>query len=87
MTVTATDIAYAKWICETKLTFKNPKDARATARERISADQSLNRLFTYRCPACRCYHLTKKPNRYGPIATRRAVVRAAAAMAPKEKAE
>lgn len=55
MTATATDIEYAKWICETKLTFKRPKDARSIARERLAADQSIDRLFIYRCPACRCY--------------------------------
>ena len=61
---------FAKWICEAKHTFTKPKQAKAIAAERIARDPSIKALYVYRCPACRLFHLTRKPNRYGAIARR-----------------
>ena len=57
-------IEYAKWICDTKQAHNTNGKARIAALGRLAADNTLQVLYGYKCPACWRWHLTKKKTKH-----------------------
>lgn len=56
-------------MCTSKQRYSDEYSARGSAQYslRQSQDQNFTRLWVYRCPGCRGWHMTKSPNDSDPV--------------------
>jgi hypothetical protein len=61
--------AWAYWMCPTKPGYSTIAKARQAAKDSLQARGEVAALYGYKCLHCKRFHLTRKRNRHGPLAT------------------
>lgn len=61
--------AWAYWMCPTKRGFSTVSKARKAAKDSLLASGDVIALYAYKCLHCKRFHLTRKRNKFGPLAT------------------